>query len=140
MESPLLRDPEIFPSNAVLKDILAESYAVYEELIEAVKEPGYELIPVWNYYKDGKAWLCKVSFKKKTIFWLSVWDKYFKTTFYFTDKTKEGISRLDISKDIKDSFYSGRYFGKFLALTITFNRKEQINDLLKIVSYKKSLK
>ncbi len=140
MEAPLLRDPDIFPANEVLKEILADSYTVYEELIEAVKSPGYELTPGWNYYKDGKAWLCKVSFKKKTIFWLSVWDKYFKTTFYFTDKNKAGISDLDIGKDIKDSFYSGRYFGKFLALTISFNRIEQINDFLKIVSYKKSLK
>ncbi|PKP08994.1 MAG: hypothetical protein CVU09_13085 [Bacteroidetes bacterium HGW-Bacteroidetes-4] len=36
----------------------------------------------WRYYNDGKAWLCKVSYKKKTVFWLSVWEAYFKVAFY----------------------------------------------------------
>jgi hypothetical protein len=31
-----------------------------------------KLIIEWDYYKDGKSWLCKIINKKKTICWLSI--------------------------------------------------------------------
>ena len=51
----------------------------------------------WRYYNDGKAWLCKVVNKKKTVFWLSIWEHYFKTSFYFTEKHLESIDALNIA-------------------------------------------
>lgn len=81
METQLLRDQHIFPSTEVLKNALKESYGVYEELIQTITNTQYGLTIEWNYYKDGKAWLCKVQYKKKTIFWLSVWDQFFKKEF-----------------------------------------------------------
>jgi hypothetical protein len=139
-EDILLRDQEIFPAKEVLKKSLGDSYSVFEELIEIIAGAEYGLVPGWNYYKDGKAWLCKVCYKKKTIFWLSVWDRFFKTTFYFTEKNCSGIADLDIEENLKESFRSSKSFGKFMPLTINLNRKEQIKEVLKIIEYKMSLK
>lgn len=140
METYLLREQQIYPTKEVLENVLGDSYLVFEELIKIITDAKYGLVPQWNYYKDGKAWLCKVCYKKKTIFWLSVWDKFFKTTFYFIEKTSSGIADLDIEENLKESFRNSKSFGKFMPLTINMNRKDQINDLLKIVEYKKSLK
>jgi len=140
METYLLREQQIYPTKEVLENVLGDSYLVFEELIEIITDAKYGLVPQWNYYKDGKAWLCKVCYKKKTIFWLSVWDKFFKTTFYFTEKTSSGIADLDIEENLKQSFSRSKSFGKFIPLTINMNRKDQIMDLLKIMEYKKSLK
>src|SRR4030042_6572597 len=140
METYLLREQQIYPTKEVLENVLGDCYLIFEELIEIITDANHGLVPQWNYYKDGKAWLCKVCYKKKTIFWLSVWDKFFKTTFYFTEKTSSGIANLDIEENLKESFRSSKSFGKFMPLTINMNRKNQINDLLKIVEYKKSLK
>lgn len=76
METQLLRNPEILPSEEVLKDALKNSFPAYNELINAITSNTLGLLPEWHYYNDGKAWLCKVVFKKKTIFWLSVWEQY----------------------------------------------------------------
>ena len=89
MEKRLLSEQEIIPTEEVLKDVLGNGYRAFEELINAITTPELGLIPEWNYYKDGKSWLCKVCYKKKTIFWLSVWDKFFKICFYFTEKHLE---------------------------------------------------
>jgi hypothetical protein len=140
MEKPLLRDPVIPPSKDVLENILGDSYAAFEELIKIITESPYALDPQWNYYKDGKAWLCKVCYKKKTVFWLSVWDQYFKTGFFFTDKTKSGIEDLDIDKEIIEDFKTRKPNGKFLPLAITMKSKDQIQDVLRVIEYKKSLK
>jgi hypothetical protein len=140
METPILRDPQIFPSAEVLKDALGNTYSVFEELVKITTATEFGLVPEWNYYNDGKAWLCKVRYKKKTIFWLSVWDQYFKTTFYFTIDTSAGVAGLDIRKSLKENLNQSKPVGKLIPLTIDVRKKEQVKDLLKIIEYKKSLK
>lgn len=140
METQLLRDHQVPPSNEVLKDALGKSYAAYEELNLIITSPDFALETQWNYYKDGKAWLCKVCFKRKTIFWISVWDKFFKTGFYFTEKNCLGIMELNIDEKIISDFKSRKPIGKLLPLAINVNRKEQIKDVIKIIEYKKKLK
>ena len=140
METQLLREQHISPTKEVLKNALGDSYLVYEALIEIITDSKYRLVTVWNYYKDGKAWLCKVSYKKKTVFWLSIWDKFFKIGFYFTEKNNLGVTELEIEEKIKEDFSSSKSIGKLIPLVININKEEQINDVLKIIEYKKSLK
>jgi hypothetical protein len=140
METQLLRDQHTFPSTEVLKNALKDSYEVYEELIQTITNTQYGLTIEWNYYKDGKAWLCKVQYKKKTIFWLSVWDEFFKTGFYFTKKNSSGVVALDIKKSLKEKLISNKSIGKLIPLTIDLNKKAQLKDVLTIIEYKKSLK
>ena len=130
MKTILLRDPEVFPSEEVLKSGLGKSYAAYEELHKTLTDDKFGLAYEWNYYNDGKSWLCKVTFKKKTVFWLSVWEKHFKTGFYFTEKTIMGLSGIEPGKPI----------GKLIPVVINVTSKKQIKDVLKTATYKMSVK
>jgi hypothetical protein len=140
MELPFLKDQEVYPSDDVLKNVLGTSYPAYQELIARITDTEFELEPEWRYYKDGKAWLCKVCNIKKTIFWLSVWDKCFKVAFYFTEKTKPGILELNIKEEIKESFKKSKPIGKLIPLTVEIHDKEQITDVLTVAGFKKNLK
>ncbi|MDU1905177.1 MAG: DUF3788 family protein [Dysgonomonas sp.] len=137
----LLRDSEIFPSNEVLNDVLGSSvYSVLETFLGKIIDEEYGLTFEWRFYNDGKAWFCKVVNKKKTILWLSVWDGFFKIGFYFTEKHIEGIAALDISETIKEEFAKAKPVGRLIPLIVDVKDKEQIDDLLTIVRFKKSLK
>ncbi len=140
METPMLNDPNIPPTEEVLQQALGECHPVFLQLMESIARPEYLLEANWHYYRDGKSWLCKVCFKKKTVFWLSVWPRMFKTTFYFTEKTGSGIYNLDIDEAIKENFSQNKTVGKLVPLTISVTQKAQINDLLTIIGYKKGLK
>jgi hypothetical protein len=140
MEKPILNDPNTPPTADVLEQTLDESYPVFRELMKTITGPEYGLVADWNYYKDGKTWLCKVSYKKKTVFWLSVWDHFFKTGFYFTEKTGPGISTLDIDEKIKENFSHSKNVGKLIPLAISVTQKAQIKDIITIIGYKKELK
>ena len=94
----------------------------------------------WRYYNDGKAWLCKLTFKKKTICWFSVWDHFFKLGFYFTDKTGANISNLEIDPLLKENFSNGPYFGKLKALTIDVKSREMLDSARALIDYKLKLK
>ncbi|HNX88041.1 MAG TPA: DUF3788 family protein [Paludibacteraceae bacterium] len=138
MDTQLLRNKELYPTEEVLQKVLMDSIQAYNQLVTTIAELQAEMI--WRYYNDGKSWLCKVQHKNKTIFWLSVWDGYFKTTFYFTEKNCQGIELLDIDQTIRNEFRNNKPIGKFLPLTLTIQNRKQLIDLLKIAEYKRGLK
>ena len=136
----LLREPEIFPSEEVLKTVLGQVYDVWVALEKQLAQSEFSLMLEWNYYKDGKSWMCKVGHKKKNVFWLSVWEGFFKATFFFTERHLAGIAELDISEQIKEDFCRMKPIGKLLPMVISIDRQEQLADLLKIVKFKKESK
>ena len=140
MEVQLLREQEIYPSEEVLKSALGQIYDLLAELEKQVTQGEFSLTFDWNYYNDGKSWLCKVCHKKKTVFWLSVWEGFFQTGFFFLERHLEGIAELDISEQIKEDFCKMKPIGKLLPLIVKINKQEQLVDLLKIVKFKKKAK
>lgn len=140
METILLKDKDIIPTDEVLKEVMGANFRIFDEIRSTLINAPFDLTFPWNYYNDGKTWFCKVSHKKKTIFWLSVWDKYFKTSFYFTEKTAPGVFDLDIAENIKNEFKESKLAGRLIPLIINVDNQDQIKDILKIAEYKKSLK
>jgi len=140
MDKPLLNNPEIPPSDELLKKILGGTFRVYEEMLKTITAGEYGLTPEWRYYNDGKAWLCKMVFKKKTVFWLSVWNGYFKAGFYILERHCTGIGELDIDPGIKEALSKEKPFGTLYPVTLEMRKKEQIKDLLTLIDYKKKLK
>ena len=135
-----LKEPSVSPTRKALENALGRTLVVYEELMNTITAKKYDLVPAWRYYNDGKAWLCKVQYKKKTVFWLSVWDKYFKMTFYFTERNCKPIYELEIDESIKKNFAGNKPIGRFLPLSLNIAKKNQLQDAFKIIGYKKSLK
>lgn len=138
METIALKNKDVIPSQEVLESVLQTSYPAFEELINRLSELGIR--PEWNYYNDGKVWLCKMLWKKKNLGWLSVWGGFFKTAFYFTEKHLEGIAGLDIAESIKEDFCKAKPVGKLMPMVIEVRKQEQLKDVLTVVRFKKDLK
>lgn len=136
----LLREKETEPTNEVLEKVLGnELFMIYREILNIFSDE-FSLEPQWRFYKDGNAWLCKVVDKKKTILWLSVWENYIKTGFYFTEKTGTGVLDLDIDNKIKEVFKVAKPIGKLLPLILDIKQPEQLKDLKELVRYKKGIR
>lgn len=136
----LLRIEEVTPTEKVLEEALGKDiFDVYLMLMQII-ESGFQLEIQWRFYKDGKAWLCKVIDKKKTIFWLSIWDRFIKISFYFTEKTRWGIYDLQINNQIKDKFKKVEVIGKLIPLILDIEKEDELADLAEIIKYKKNLK
>jgi hypothetical protein len=117
---------------------LGDVFNAYQELETLIIEK--ELSLNWNYYKDGKAYLCKVTYKKKTVFWLSIWETYIKTTFYFNEKVSLGVYDLDIDKSIITNYDNTKHVGKSRQLIFEIRDNSQFDDLSTVIDYKKSSK
>lgn len=136
MDRPLLNEPNVYPGDAVLKEVLGPAIKTWNTMQKLLSEKFPSVTLGWKYYHDGKAWLCKAQHKKKTVCWISVWDRFFKTTFYFTEKNGPEIARLDIGAALKKRFREYRGKGKLKALTIEMKAIKDLKHFGRIADYK----
>ena len=135
METQLLKDPMAKPDSEILEAALGKKYSLFMEFEKKIAEQN--LIPEWNYYNDGKSWLCKILHKKKNLCWLSVWNTGYKITFYFPEKAINGFYELDINDEIKIKAKEAKPAGKSHPVQILIKTKQTISDVLKILEYKR---
>lgn len=134
MQQQIFNNPQLSPSPELLQKGLGDNYANFDAVMTLLVERG--VVSEWNYYKDGKSWLCKAQYKKKTVLWLSVWDDCFKLSFFFTEKTKASIDALPINIVIKDEFNKQKATGKLILLLLEIRSESMLNDIEKILEYK----
>ncbi|HOS30538.1 MAG TPA: DUF3788 family protein [Treponemataceae bacterium] len=133
-----LTNESVYPDEKVLKDVLGDSYSAYCELLQVFDSKKMER--EWRYYKDGKAWLCKVQYKKKTIVWMSAWKGYMQATVYVMDRHLEGLLGLEISEKTKERIMNTKNVGKSKPCIFEVKKTDILTDVEKVIDYKISAK
>ena len=134
----LLRNPDVQPTDEVLAAAIGESFAAWKVFVEKLTD--LKITVEWRYYKDGSAWLAKCVSGKKTVLWTSAWDGYFRTSLFFTEKTRTGIQDLQIDESIKKRIAGELPMGKLVPLLIDVHDMKQLPDLITLIDYKRRLK
>ena len=129
-----LANPDIFPSDEVLKIVLGKSFGAYGALLDLFARNG--MTHEWRYYRDGKAWLCKVQHKKRTIVWMSAWKGYVKATMYFPEKYIDDVYGLDLGADTIGRFRATKNVGKSKPCTFDIRDKGVLDDFSKVMLFK----
>jgi hypothetical protein len=138
LNSVQMRDETIIPDDNVLAGILGDSFPAYQALIQLFDEN--QLTHGWRFYKDGKAWLCKVQKKDKTIVWMSAWKGCAHATIYFPEKIMDSIYALDISEDRKQIIRNTKNTGKSKACTFEVTSSDVLEDFNTMMQFKIKLK
>lgn len=129
-----LRDPSVCPDAPVLKRILGDSYGAYEALLKLYADMGVEC--TWRYYHDGKAWLCKVQKKKKTIVWMSAWRGYMQATIYIHEKYAEALKGIEVREETQQRNFSVKKVGKSIPCTFEIRGLDVLEDVEKMLRFK----
>jgi hypothetical protein len=140
MEKPIFSDPNHHPSEEIIFSHLGKTQSLWKELFDYIHVNHPDISEEWRFYNDGKSWLMKVTRKKKTIFWLSVVEGAFRTTFYFTDKAEQSIMSSSLSEDLKEQFRAGKQYGKIKGITVVNSSKKHIKDAKTLIGIKLQMK
>ena len=146
-----LRDPSVEPTEALLAEILGESYKAYTAFCKGLV--GLDIEQVWQFYPcfATKAWMARGEYrwttprgakKSKNIYWLSVWDKYFNVAIWFKGPNREEVAKLNISEETKNAVLKAKQFGpKMNTFPVEFHLTdpEQLADLYELIKCKKRL-
>jgi hypothetical protein len=140
MEKPCLTDQDEYPDDAVLGRCLGEAKKAWDSFVAFVQENYPSFSGQWRYYQDGKRWLHKLTKKKQTICWISVWQGAFKTTFYFADKAGELIVSSRLRREYIDQFVHGKKYGKIRGVTVLIRKSSDLNATKCLIEIKEQLK
>ncbi|MBN2351016.1 MAG: DUF3788 family protein [Spirochaetales bacterium] len=140
MDEILLNDMNRYPDDACLASCLGKAKAVWDEfLARAAGVSGLAFVG-WRYYRDGKAWLSRLAFKKKTVCWISIGEGCFKTSFYFTAKNGGGIRALGVDDKLKAEYFARESGGKLKPFVVRVKAMKTLDDVFRLIDYKISCK
>ena len=128
----LLRDPDVQPSGDVIAQALGEANNAYVAFINQLARRDIQ--PAWRYYFDGKAWLAKGLYKwtgarggqnETTVFWLSIWDGFFKVSLFMPERFRAEALRLPIDDKVKLMIANSKQMGKLTYFPIVFDLRSE---------------
>jgi len=145
----LLRNPDIEPSSDVIAKGLGEANNAYIKFINELTSQDIHL--EWRYYNDGKAWLAKGLFKwtgvrggqnEKTVFWLSIWEGFFKVTIYVPEKSRTDVLSLPLDNEVKLMIEASQQMGKLKYFPLVFElySDAMLEAVYTLVDFRKSVK
>ena len=145
----LLRNPDTEPSSDVIAKALGEANDAYLKFVNELASHDIKL--EWRYYNDGKAWLAKGLYrctgirggqKEKTVFWLSIWDGFFKVTIYLPEKVHTDVLSLPLDNEIKQMIEVSQQMKKLKYFPIVFDvwSDEMFDSIFLLADFRKSVK
>jgi len=140
MEQHVLTDKNQFPTDEVIHGHLGKSKNLWLSLFAFLHDNHPDFNQQWRFYNDGKRWLMKVSQKTRTIFWLSVVEGTFRTTFYFTAKAGQAIAQSALTDDLKRQFTAGKRINKITGVTIVYKNRQDVEHAKELIAIKVSIK
>jgi hypothetical protein len=140
LNRPLLNDKNEYPDDDVVTRHLGKAKPLWDMFVARLRADFGAMNLTWKFYNDGKAWLGKVALRQKTMCWISVWDNFFKITFYFTDKNSADIASLKIDRSYKDAYSANGSSGKLKPLSIEVKSKRALLNVFEVLSYKSAWK
>jgi hypothetical protein len=140
MEKPCLNNEDEYPDDAVLGRCLGDVKNTWDSFIDFIRESYPSFSGEWRYYRDGKSWLYKLTKKKHTICWISIWAGAFKTAFYFPDRAAELIAASKLKKEYIDQFVHGKKYGKIRGITVEIKNSADLSATRSLIEIKEHLK
>ena len=146
----LLRKPDIQPISDTISEALGEAYKAYVKFVGELETKDIQID--WRYYNDGKAWLAKGLYKwtglrggknESTLFWLSIWEGFFKVTIYVPEKSRKEVLSLPIDDEAKQKIADSKQMGKqlkFFPVVFELRSDEMFEEIYKLIDFKKRIK
>lgn len=136
----MLSDKSVIPSEEQIFSFIGENKVHWHNIMSHVFENYKDSSGSWNYYNDGKQWLFKQVQKKKTIFWAAILADTFRITFYFSDKALPIIENSDLPCKIKEDFITAKKYGSIRPVSIKVYDNPDVENVLKLIAIKTSMK
>lgn len=133
-----LTDPAVYPDDERLKGVLGNSFDAYRELLDLYSKN--EMQWAWRYYRDGKAWLCKVQKKTRTLVWMSAWKGYMQAAVYIPLRLLDEVYALPLEAETKARIEKTRDVGRSKPCIFEIRSTDILKDLDLLIQFKMTAK
>ena len=124
------------PDDDRVKEILQSNYSNLEAIRSYIAETIGETIEEWKFYGVKYGWNLKKFYKKRNLFFIGIYDGYFKISFVFGERAFNAIMESDISADLKTELSRARKYAEGRGLSIDVHDDTFLNDIKKLLQIK----
>ncbi len=86
--------------------------------------------------RDGKAWLCEVQKKARTIVWMSAWTGFIKATIYPPKTDLPDLLNLGLREETKKAIEDAAPVGTSIPCVFEIKKKSELRDFESVMLYK----
>jgi hypothetical protein len=140
MEEVYLTNKAVYPADDIIFALLGKTKVFWKSMLEDIETRYPGSAGEWNFYNDGKRWLFKMVYRKKTVFWASVLKDAYRITFYLSKKGEPLVENSDIPDTVKEEFRNAKPYGAIRPLTLIVRSQDEIEIIKKAIDIKISLK
>jgi len=139
-ENLMFSDKQINPTDDLIFSIIGDKSDLWKRIMMHMQDNFKDSSGEWNYYNDGKRWLFKMIWKKKTVFWIGILNDTFRVTFWFPDRAEVFIDASNLPEAIKDEFKNAKKYGLTRAVSIIMLGTTDVENVIKLIGIKVKLK
>jgi len=124
------------PTEARIKEILKDKYMIMEAIRKFIQESIGETTEEWKYYGVKNGWVLKTFLKKRNLFFIGIYDGYFRIAFVFGEKAVQSVLESDISEELKKTLTEARKYAEGRGLWLEIYDSKHLEDIQKLIKIK----
>lgn len=132
----ILLDKSIVPGDELLKATLGVSFKFWEEIKKGIIDLHGPVNEEWKFYGAKSGWTMKLLYKKRNLFFLIPYEKYFTLGFVFGDKAVKEIEKSSIPKPLIEELLNARKYAEGRGLRVDIKKKGDFKTVFELVRIK----
>jgi len=132
----LFMEKLIQPNEESIKEALGLKYKYWKEIRTSLDKEYEDLKEEWKYYGQKLGWTLKLFYKKRNLFFFSVYEDHFLIAFVFGDKAVEAISKSNVPAKLIDELVTSKKYTEGRGLRIEVRGKTDVKIILRLVEIK----
>lgn len=134
MDKSVFTDKLVMPDDTSLRDVLGDTYELWQEIKAEVKGRMAGVEEQWSYGGDKFGWSFRLKDKKRAIIYLLPRAGFFKVSMVFGQKAYEQITASDVPDFIKEELAAARVYaeGRGIRMIVDAGLKDAIKVLIGI--------
>jgi len=132
----LFMDKSIQPNEESIKEALGLKYKYWKEIRTSLNKEYEELKEEWKYYGQKSGWTLKLFYKKRNLFFFSVYEDYFAIAFVFGDKAVDAIINSNLPAKYIEEILAAKKYAEGRGIRIEVREKTDVKIILKLVEIK----
>ncbi len=129
-------DKDLVPNEDMISEALGSVYAELEAIRRQNRESIGETREEWKYYGLKNGWSLKTFLKKRNLYFIGIYQGYFRIAFVFGEKAFQAIMDSDLSAELKSELEGARKYSEGRGLYIKVGGSGHLEDIKKLIRFK----
>ena len=130
------KEKNLVPDEQNIRETLKTNYVNLQAIRSFIADSIGETKEEWKYYGTKYGWNLKNFYKKRNLYFIGIYDGYFRISFVFGERAYHAIMEADINSSLKVELSQARKYAEGRGLSIEVRDDTHLEDIKKLIQIK----